>query len=131
VDLRVLADFASSAGFVLSLVGLLAAGFSVWQFVSAERHLRRKATEMVHWAGSELDRVRTSLLKDPPDDRALHEAERVLQQVTLQLEERERKEVREALQQPSERGRADYIAKILGDVARGRARVPRPKRISP
>lgn len=54
-----------------------------------------------------------ALERDPPDDTALSRARELINVFYGKLSEADRKQIAEGLNQRSERGRADYVAKLL------------------
>ena len=84
-----------------------ASGLAARQFTGERSRTSEKLTSV------NLLRLTDSLLREPPDDESLARAEKMIEGILPQLSESERREISEGLHQYSERGRADYAAKLL------------------
>ncbi len=121
MDLSFLAQVASGIATAATIPAVLASALSVFRKIRAEDRLVKEFSRLKRLEEAQIRRMRMELLKDPPDVEALVECRALIEDTLRRLEKPYREEVLEALTQPTQRGQADYIEKVLADVAKRRA----------
>ena len=108
-------------GAVLASLGAIWSLLQVIWKLRAKTELRRKLEKDVDNKVEQLRNLTKHLSTYSSDAEKLREAQALLEEQLMSLKEPHRKLILEGLHQPSERGRANYIVKLLTDAFASRA----------
>ena len=102
-------------GILLGLITGFLTVLKAFQARRAESKLRESINKLQDkdFDKQKIRKVISEIAKEPPDEKSLEEGENLLKEAIWSLEPEDREQIIRRLNQPSQRGRADYMIKLL------------------